>query len=104
MHQAKYYSLRGQGRRRLPQGCAILESTMSTQGSDVTIETSLGSFSVELYWDHAPKVRETLANVLQLRRPQTCKNFAELAKKGYYNGVIFHRIIPVCTASCFRVY
>ncbi|KAJ2915730.1 hypothetical protein MD484_g4663, partial [Candolleomyces efflorescens] len=23
----------------------------------------------------------------------TCKNFAELAKRGYYNGVVFHRII-----------
>lgn len=33
---------------------------MSAQGSDVTIETSLGTFTVELYWDHAPKVRERL--------------------------------------------
>ena len=81
---------------------------MSAEGSDVTIETTLGSLTVELYWDHAPKVRETLANVLQLscqlRQLQTCRNFAELAKKGYYNGVIFHRIIPVCTASCFPGY
>ncbi|KAL7283699.1 hypothetical protein ACG7TL_003135 [Trametes sanguinea] len=23
----------------------------------------------------------------------TCKNFAELAKRGYYNGVVFHRVI-----------
>ena len=37
-------------------------------------------------------------NALHLTRqhiPQTCKNFAELAKKGYYNGVMFHRIIAV---------
>ncbi|QRW02206.1 peptidyl-prolyl cis-trans isomerase, cyclophilin-type protein [Ceratobasidium sp. AG-Ba] len=38
----------------------------------------MGNISLELYWDHAPK---------------TCKNFSELAKRGYYNGVIFHRII-----------
>eukprot|EP00887_Chlorella_sp_A99_P002291 scaffold10.g2291.t1 len=25
--------------------------------------------------------------------PRTCKNFVELAKKGYYDGTIFHRII-----------
>lgn len=25
---------------------------------------------------------------------QTCKNFATLAQKGYYNNIIFHRIIP----------
>ncbi|KAG6371839.1 cyclophilin-like domain-containing protein [Boletus reticuloceps] len=44
----------------------------------VVLETSLGDIQLELYWDHAPK---------------TCKNFAELTKKGYYNNVIFHRII-----------
>ncbi|KAL4244819.1 Peptidyl-prolyl cis-trans isomerase-like 1 [Abortiporus biennis] len=44
----------------------------------VVLETSMGDIQLELYWDHAPK---------------TCKNFAELAKRGYYNGVVFHRII-----------
>ncbi|KAI6124789.1 cyclophilin-like domain-containing protein [Pisolithus croceorrhizus] len=44
----------------------------------VVLETSLGDVQLELYWDHAPR---------------TCKNFAELTKRGYYNGVIFHRII-----------
>jgi peptidyl-prolyl cis-trans isomerase-like 1 len=44
----------------------------------VTFETSLGSFTVELYWNEAPK---------------TCLNFAELSRRGYYNGVRFHRII-----------
>lgn len=38
----------------------------------------MGDFKVELYWKHAPV---------------TCRNFAELARRGYYNGVIFHRII-----------
>ncbi|KAF8499953.1 cyclophilin-like domain-containing protein [Gautieria morchelliformis] len=45
---------------------------------NVLLETSLGQIEVELYWDHAPK---------------TCKNFLELASRGYYNGVVFHRII-----------
>ncbi|CAG8759799.1 16884_t:CDS:2, partial [Acaulospora morrowiae] len=45
----------------------------------VTFNTSMGKITFELYWDHAPK---------------TCKNFHELAKRGYYNNVIFHRIIP----------
>lgn len=39
----------------------------------------MGTFVVELYWDHAP---------------QTCRNFAELAQRKYYDGVVFHRIIP----------
>ncbi|RSH82742.1 heme binding [Apiotrichum porosum] len=45
----------------------------------VTFDTSVGSFTVELYTQQAPK---------------TCNNFAKLAERGYYNGVIFHRIIP----------
>ncbi|OKL63269.1 Peptidyl-prolyl cis-trans isomerase-like 1 [Talaromyces atroroseus] len=45
----------------------------------VAIDTTMGSFVVELYNDHAPK---------------TCKNFAALAQRKYYDGVIFHRIIP----------
>ena len=41
-------------------------------------ETSLGDFDVELFQEQAPK---------------TAGNFATLAKEGFYNGVIFHRII-----------
>lgn len=26
--------------------------------------------------------------------PETVKNFTELAKKGFYNGLIFHRVVP----------
>lgn len=44
----------------------------------VDIETTLGIISVELYFQHAPK---------------TCANFLELARIGYYDGTIFHRII-----------
>lgn len=40
---------------------------------------SMGDLKCELYWKHAPN---------------TCRNFAELARRGYYNGTIFHRIIP----------
>ncbi|TPX35383.1 hypothetical protein SeMB42_g07191 [Synchytrium endobioticum] len=44
----------------------------------VTLETSAGTLVIELYWNHAQK---------------TCQNFYELAKRGYYNGCKFHRII-----------
>jgi cyclophilin family peptidyl-prolyl cis-trans isomerase len=46
----------------------------------VVLETVMGNISIELYYDHAPR---------------TCYNFYELAKSGYYNGVIFHRVIKV---------
>ncbi|KAI6795557.1 Peptidyl-prolyl cis-trans isomerase-like [Hortaea werneckii] len=46
---------------------------------NVALETSMGAIVVELYSDHAPK---------------TCQNFSTLAARNYYNGTIFHRIIP----------
>jgi peptidyl-prolyl cis-trans isomerase-like 1 len=39
----------------------------------VEIKSSMGTFVVELYINHAPK---------------TCKNFIELSKRGYYDGTI----------------
>ncbi|KAH9821116.1 cyclophilin-like domain-containing protein [Melampsora americana] len=50
----------------------------SNSRSAVVLETTMGLIELELYWDHTPK---------------TCKNFSELAKRGYYNGTIFHRVI-----------
>ena len=44
-----------------------------------TISTNHGDIVVNLFGDHAPK---------------TVKNFVDLAEKGFYDGVIFHRIIP----------
>jgi len=44
----------------------------------VTLETSMGEVECELYWYHSPK---------------TCRNFSELANRGYYNNVKFHRVI-----------
>ncbi|PNS14050.1 Peptidyl-prolyl cis-trans isomerase-like 1 [Sphaceloma murrayae] len=46
---------------------------------EVLLETSMGAITVELYTNHCPK---------------TVKNFTTLASRGYYNGTIFHRIIP----------
>ena len=44
-----------------------------------TITTNFGDIRVEFYPQDAPK---------------TVENFKELAKRGFYNGLIFHRIIP----------
>jgi peptidyl-prolyl cis-trans isomerase A (cyclophilin A) len=43
------------------------------------IETSLGTVKVELFQKDAPV---------------TVKNFLDYAKSGFYNGTIFHRVIP----------
>jgi peptidyl-prolyl cis-trans isomerase-like 1 len=44
----------------------------------VQVDTNMGKFVLELYYRHAP---------------MTCRNFAVLAERGYYDGVSFHRII-----------
>jgi cyclophilin family peptidyl-prolyl cis-trans isomerase len=47
--------------------------------SSATLNTSKGTIAVELFDDDAPK---------------TVENFRTLAGKGFYEGVIFHRVIP----------
>ena len=47
--------------------------------SAATIETNHGPIAVELFDDDAPK---------------TVANFKKLAADGFYDGIIFHRVIP----------
>lgn len=44
----------------------------------IKFTTNVGEFIVEMFEDKAPK---------------TTKNFIDLTEKGYYNGLIFHRVI-----------
>ena len=44
-----------------------------------TIATDLGDIEIELYSNDAPRAAQ---------------NFVDLANKGYYDDVIFHRVIP----------
>jgi cyclophilin family peptidyl-prolyl cis-trans isomerase len=43
------------------------------------ISSNLGDIKLEFYPEHAPK---------------TVENFRELANRGFYDGLIFHRIVP----------
>jgi len=47
--------------------------------TDVTIKTDFGSIKFSLLPDIVP---------------ETVRNFLELAKSGFYNGTLFHRVIP----------
>jgi cyclophilin family peptidyl-prolyl cis-trans isomerase len=47
--------------------------------SEATIHTSHGSITIELFDEDAPR---------------TVENFRKLAGDGFYDGVIFHRIMP----------
>jgi len=47
--------------------------------SNATLQTNHGAISIELYDEDAPK---------------TVDNFLKLSRDGFYDGVIFHRVIP----------
>lgn len=59
---------------QFPQLAEQKENTLTA-----TIKTNKGDITVQLFPEHAPK---------------TVENFTGLAEKGYYDGVIFHRVIP----------
>ena len=46
---------------------------------NATLHTNHGAIAIELFDDDAPK---------------TVENFTKLARDGFYDGVIFHRVIP----------
>lgn len=56
-------------------------ATLPALADDVTakLHTSLGLIEVRLYADKAPK---------------TVGNFVELARSGFYDGVVIHRVVP----------
>lgn len=48
-------------------------------GPVAIMETTAGAMTIQLFPDQAPK---------------TVENFVKLAQAHYYDGVIFHRVIP----------
>ena len=62
-------------------GATLVMAAARAEGGNpkAVIETTKGRIVIELRKDQAPK---------------TVENFVTLAKKGFYNGIIFHRVIP----------
>ena len=52
---------------------------------NVILETNAGKIEIKLFPDVAPKA---------------CENFTKLVEKGYYNGIIFHRVIKDFMIQC----
>jgi len=67
------------GTTHTPVPTPVIEERKAPDVTNVLIETTLGNIEVELYPQEAPK---------------TVDNFVTLAKKGFYDGIIFHRVIP----------
>ena len=64
----------------LTGACLLMASARAeSERPTATIETSKGRIVIELYREEAPR---------------TVENFVKLTKQGFYNGIIFHRVIP----------
>ncbi len=59
--------------------CACGANAQGKKDQTVFLLTNQGTIQLKLYPDVAPKA---------------CENFVGLIKKGYYNGLTFHRVIP----------
>jgi cyclophilin family peptidyl-prolyl cis-trans isomerase len=72
-------SLNNKEQNQLLQERGTMDSTQTNDSVTVAVfKTNMGSFEIELYPDRAPK---------------TVENFTGLVEKGYYDGIIFHRVI-----------
>ena len=74
---------RGLGVRFVPTGKAYFSGLRIYPDRNVVLQTTVGEIEVTLRPDAAPN---------------TCWNFRELARGGFYDGVIFHRVIGVAPA------
>ena len=64
---------------QLTANLTTAEESMNPKSSPIiVVETNQGAIEIKLFADVAPK---------------TCENFIGLIHKGYYNGIIFHRVI-----------
>ncbi len=59
-------------------GLILQRGVFAMDAINVVLETNQGNIEIKLFPDTAPKA---------------CENFTKLVEKGYYNGIIFHRVI-----------
>jgi cyclophilin family peptidyl-prolyl cis-trans isomerase len=57
----------------------VVGSQAAEPASDIIMETTLGTIEIDLFDDKAPI---------------TCKNIRTYTQEGFFDGIIFHRVIP----------
>ncbi len=63
----------------------ICKGASDMENKTVVLETNQGAIEIKLMPDVAPKA---------------CENFTKLIEKGYYDGIIFHRVIKSFMIQC----
>ncbi len=60
----------------------VVAETQNTLGKQAIIRTTMGDVHMKLFREECPR---------------TVENFSVHARNGYYDNVLFHRVIKVCT-------
>ncbi|HEX4420126.1 MAG TPA: peptidylprolyl isomerase [Kofleriaceae bacterium] len=85
------------GEVRPPTADDLAGYTQDIQGSGkltATIDTSMGAFHCELYPDKAPMTVANFVGLATGKKPWTDPNTGATMKKPFFDGLIFHRVIP----------
>jgi peptidyl-prolyl cis-trans isomerase A (cyclophilin A) len=78
------------------QDWAVTDIRGVTVGESIfaTLYTNVGPIRVELFPNHAPKTVANFVDLAEGTRPYTDPRTGTPGTGPYYNGVIFHRVIP----------
>lgn len=70
------------------------KSTDKGKSMNAIFETNLGTFKVKLFQDKAPKTVENFVGLAEGTKEWTDPKSGQKVKKPFYDGLIFHRVIP----------
>jgi len=72
----------------------VSEAKKGTKNMVAVFETSLGTFKVQLFNDKAPKTVANFVGLAEGTKEWTDPKTGEKKKKPFYDGLVFHRVIP----------
>ena len=78
---------------RTPALTRILDR-MTQKTQTITFHTNHGDIAVDLFGNHAPKTVEVITGLAKGTQEYSTKNASGTTEGPFYDGAIFHRIIP----------
>ncbi|MET3944784.1 peptidylprolyl isomerase [Corynebacterium mucifaciens] len=67
---------------------------MTQKTQTMTLHTNHGDIAIDLFGNHAPKTVETITGLAKGTTEYSTKNASGTTEGPFYDGAIFHRIIP----------
>ena len=73
---------------------SLAASWKETPGMYAVFETNQGTIVVELFPKETPKTVENFVGLAEGKKPFKDASLGEMAKRPFYDGLLFHRVIP----------